>query len=68
MEKLINNLKLTEDISKSDIKKIVRQEIDNAFSSREFEKIVSEISSDVVNELFKILWQRNNFWKKSVTK
>ena len=68
MEKLINNLKLSEDISKSDIKKIVRQEIDNAFSSREFEKIVSEISSDVVNELFKILWQRNNFWKKSVTK
>ena len=68
MEKLINNLKLTEDISKSDIKKIVRQEIDNVFSSREFEKIVSEISSDVVNELFKILWQRNNFWKKSVTK
>ena len=68
MGKLRNNLKLTEDISKSDIKKIVRQEIDNAFSSREFEKIVSEISSDVVNELFKILWQRNNFWKKSVTK
>lgn len=68
MEELLNSTKLDEEMSKTDVKKIVRQEIDSTLSSRDFEKIVSEIASDVVNELFKILWQRNNFWKKSVSK
>lgn len=68
MSKPTNKEIIKEDISKAEIKKIIRQEIDSTLSSREFEKIVGEITSDVVNELFKILWQRNNFWKKSVTK
>ena len=31
-----------------------------------FEKKVKEISASVLDELFKILWQRNSFWKNSV--
>lgn len=59
---------IDEELSKSEVRNMIKQEIDTKLSSREFEKVVGEIASDVVNELFKILWQRNNFWKKSVTK
>ena len=36
------------------------------FSKSDFEKKVKEISSSVMEEFFKILWQRKSFWKDSV--
>lgn len=56
---------ISEELSKSDVNSMISSKIDSALSSREFKQKVKELSADVVNELFKILWQKNNFWKST---
>ena len=56
---------ISEELSKSDVNSMINSKIDSALSSREFKQKVKELSADVVNELFKILWQKNNFWKST---
>lgn len=57
---------ISEELSKSEINTLITNKIDSNMSSKNFEKKVKEITSSVINELFKILWQRNSFWKDSV--
>ena len=59
---------INEELTKNEVNSMISSKIDSALSSREFKKKVKELSSDVMNELFKILWQRNNFWKSSAVK
>lgn len=54
-EKIISKL-VTEELKKSDILDIVKKD-------KDFEKRVKEITSDVVKEMFRILWQHNNIFK-----
>lgn len=58
---------LVEELSKSEISSMIASKIDSKIDSHEFKKIVKKLASDVMNELFKILWQRNSFWKSSVS-
>lgn len=53
-------------MTKSEISSLIANKIDDKISSREFENIVKEISTNVINNLFKVLWQRNNMWKRSI--
>mgnify|MGYP003287771872 CR=1 FL=1 len=46
---------IQEELSKSDV-------IDIAKKDKNFEKRIKEICVDVVTNLFKILWQRRNFY------
>lgn len=66
---LLNESKIKElvyeELSKSDVNSMIASKIDSKLSSQEFKKIVKTLAADVVNELFKILWQRNSFWKSS---
>lgn len=57
---------INEEITKSEVTSLIQQKIDSNMSSKDFEKKVKEISASVLNELFKILWQRNSFWKNNV--
>ena len=59
---------IAEELSKSDVNSMISSKISSALTYREFKQKVKELSSDVVNELFKLLWQRNNFWKQSVSR
>lgn len=59
---------ISEELSKSDVNSMISNKLNSALSSREFKQKVKELSSEVVSELFKILWQRNNFWKSSVSR
>ena len=59
---------IAEELSKSEVNAMINSKISSTMSSRDFKKTVKELSSEVVSELFKILWQRNNFWKSSVVK
>jgi hypothetical protein len=45
---------------------MIDRKLGSAIDSRDFEKKVKEISAEVISNLFKILWQRNSFWKTSV--
>lgn len=47
---------VTENIKKSEIINIIKKD-------KDFEKRVKEIVTDVVTDLFRILWQHNNIFK-----
>ena len=59
---------LQEELTKNDVNSIVNSKIDSALSSRDFKKTVKELASDVINELFKQLWQKNTLWKNAVAR
>ncbi len=47
---------ITEELKKSDIMDIIKND-------KEFEKRVKKITSDVVTELFRVLWQHNDIFR-----
>lgn len=47
---------ITEEMKKSDVIDIVKKD-------KDFEKRVKEIATDVITELFRILWQHNGIFK-----
>ena len=57
---------IEEELSKAEVSSLIVTKIDDKLSSMAFKKKVKELASDVVSEVFKILWQRNSFWKSSV--
>lgn len=59
---------LNEELSKADVNSMIASKLSSSYNSREFKSAVKELSADVVNELFKLLWQRNNFWKTGVSR
>ena len=59
---------ISDELSKSDVNSMISSKLSSALSSREFKQKVKELSADVVGELFKLLWQRNNIWKSSVSR
>ena len=58
---------INEELTKSQIDAIVKSKIESVLNSRDSKKKVKELSADVVSEVFKLLWQRNNFWKSSAS-
>ena len=56
---------LIEEITKGEISSMIASKLGDNMNSREFKRKVKEIAADVVNEIFKILWQRNSFWKSA---
>lgn len=65
--KTIYNI-INEELTKSEVQSMIANKIDSKLSSREFDKKISQIAAEVVSELFKVLWQKNGFWKNNVTK
>ena len=57
---------LMEELSKSDVSSMIDRKLSSSLDSKDFKKKVKELSAEVVNDLFKILWQRNSVWKNSV--
>lgn len=54
---------IKEEISKADVEKIVNSKLSSTLDSRDFKKTVKELATDVVSEVFRTLWQKNNFWR-----
>ena len=57
---------LNEEMSKPEVVSLIKQKIGDNLNSKDFERKVKEISSSVMEEFFKILWQRKSFWNDSV--
>lgn len=47
---------ITEELTKNDVMDIIKND-------KDFEKRVKKITSEVVTELFRVLWQHNNIFK-----
>lgn len=59
---------IKEEITKAEVERIVNDKLSNSYSSRDFEKNVKEITSKVIDKLFKILWQRSNTWRSELAR
>jgi len=66
-EDRINQI-INEEISKADVESIASKKIENAYSSRNFDKAVRKVVADSLADLFRTLWNRNSTWKGGVAK
>ncbi len=58
------NHKINEELTKSDVRSIMSSE----YKSADFKKAVKEISAEVIEDLFRTLWNRSSTWKGGVTR
>lgn len=65
MDKELKKL-IIEEITKSEIKSMISGELSSNMNSKEFKDKVKEISAKVIEELYKILWTRKNFWSDQI--
>ena len=59
---------INEEISKTEVESIVSNRLSSAYSSRDFKKAVKDITADVIEDLFRTLWNRSSTWKGGVTR
>ena len=59
---------INEEISKTEVESIVSNRLSSAYDSRDFKKAVREISAEVIEDLFKTLWNRSSSWKGGITR
>lgn len=66
-EKRINQI-IREEITKTEVESIVSNRISNGYNSRDFKKAVKDVAAEVIEDLFKTLWNRSNSWKGGITR
>ena len=59
---------INEEINKTEVEAIVSNRISSSYSSRDFKKAVKEITADVIEDLFRTLWNRSSTWRGGVTR
>ncbi len=59
---------IREDISKGDVESIVNKRISSSYDSRDFKKAVKEIAADVIEDLYRTLWNRSSTWRGGVVR
>lgn len=59
---------INEEISKTEVESIVSNRLSSAYNSRDFKKAVKEITADVIEDLFRTLWNRSSTWRGGVTR
>ena len=59
---------INEELSKTEVESIVSNRISSAYNSRDFKKAVKDITADVIEDLFRTLWNRSSTWKGGVTR
>lgn len=59
---------ILEELSKADVESVVSNKISNSYDSREFKKAVKKLSAEVIEDLYRTLWNRSSMWRGSVVK
>lgn len=54
---------VNEELTKTQVETIVDDKIEKAYKKRDFEDRTRKIVADVLDDFFKNLWAKNNFWK-----
>lgn len=55
-----------EELTKSEVSSMISSKMDSHLKSMDFKRKVKEITSDVIENLFKTLYQRNGMWKNAI--
>ena len=59
---------INEEINKTEVEAIVSNRLSSSYNSRDFKKAVKEISAEVLEDLFRTLWNRSSTWKGGITR
>lgn len=59
---------IREEVSKTDVETIVSRKLSSSYDSRDFKKAVKEVTAEVIEDLFKTLWNRSSTWKGGITR
>ena len=59
---------INEELSKTEVESSVSNRLSSAYNSRDFKKAVKDITADVIEDLFRTLWNRSSTWKGGVTR
>ena len=59
---------INEEISKTEVESIVSNRLSSAYDSRDFKRAVKDITAEVIEDLFRTLWNRSSTWKGGVTR
>ena len=58
---------INEELTKTEVNNMIQSKLQSHLKSNDFKKKVKELSAAVIADVFKVLWQRNNFWKRTVS-
>lgn len=59
---------ITEEITKADVERIAINKVNDIYRSKEFKKAVKELTADVIENLYKTLWQKSSTWKGGISR
>lgn len=59
---------INEEINKTEVESIVSNRISSVYDSNDFKKAVRKIAADVIEDLYKTLWNRSNSWKGGISR
>lgn len=59
---------INEEISKTEVESIVSNRLSSTYDSRDFKRAVKDITAEVIEDLFRTLWNRSSTWKGGVTR
>ena len=59
---------INEEINKTDVESIVSHKLSSSYGSSDFKKAVKEVTADVIEDLFRTLWNRSSTWRGGITR
>ena len=59
---------INEEIIKTEVESIVSNRISSAYNTRDFKRAVKEVTAEVIEDLFRTLWNRSSTWKGGITR
>ena len=64
----ITRMVINEELNKNDVESIVSRKLSSSYDSRDFKKAVKEIAAEVIEDLYRTLWNRSSTWKGGITR
>lgn len=64
-EKYIREL-VTEELTKPEVNSLINDKVESILRSNDFKRKVKEITADVLEDLYRTMYQRKSFWQSSI--
>lgn len=64
-EKKIRNI-VEEELTKAEVNSLINNKVDSILQSNDFKRKVKAITADVLEDLYRTMYQKKTFWQSSV--
>lgn len=55
-----------EELTKTDVNSLINSKVESILQSNEFKRKVKSITADVLEDLYRTMYQRKSFWQSSI--